>query len=671
MLMSQLSSVEALAINTVRTLSIDAIERANSGHPGLPMGAAPMAYSLWQNHLSFDPAMPDWPDRDRFVLSAGHGSMLLYSLLHLYGYDLPLEELKNFRQWQSKTPGHPEFGHTVGVEATTGPLGQGASNAVGMAIAERFLAQNFNRPDHEIIDHRTFALVSDGDLMEGISAEAGSLAGHLELGKLVYLYDSNDITLDGPSSLSFSEDVAKRYESYGWHVQTVADGDSDLEALDKAIRDAVTETQKPSLIVIKTTIGFGSPNKGGSEASHGAPLGGDEVALTKKALGWQGSGEFQVPKEAREHFRSAGERGSAQREKWEARWNAYAEAHPQLAAQLKKALAGELPDNWDGAIQSFEAGSKVATRASGGKILNALAKNIPWLVGGDADLSCSTKTHLADMGDFNGQHGNGRNVRYGVREHAMGAVANGMAYHGGVRTFTGTFFVFSDYMRPSMRLAAMNHLPVTFVFTHDSIAVGEDGPTHQPVEQLMSLRAMPGLVVIRPCDANETAAAWRFSVSQNDRPVTLVLSRQGLPTLQDPAVERADSVAHGAYVLRDPEGVELKTILIATGAEVHLALEAQKELASLGIGARVVSMPSWELFEDQGPSYQDSVLPPEIQARVSIEAGVTFGWQRWIGRDGVACGLDRFGSSAPGNLVLEKLGFTTERVVRTVQTLLG
>ena len=669
--MSQVSSIETLAINTVRTLSIDAIERAASGHPGLPMGAAPMAYALWQNHLRFDPEAPGWADRDRFVLSAGHGSMLLYSLLHLYGFDLPMAELQNFRQWGSRTPGHPEFGHTPGVEATTGPLGQGSANAVGMAIAERFLAQTFNRPGHEIIDHRTFALVSDGDLMEGLSAEAGSLAGHLGLGKLVYLYDSNDISLDGPCSITFTEDVARRYESYGWHVLHVGDGDTDLEGLDQALRAAIAETGKPSLILIKTTIGYGSPNKGGSEACHGAPLGSDEAALTKKALGWQGSGEFQVPKEAREHFQQASRRGREQHEAWQARWEAYRNAHPELAQQLQEAWSGELPAGWDEAIPSFEPGSKVATRSSGGKVLNGLAQNIPWLVGGDADLSCSTKTLLGGLEDFHGQGGNGRNVRYGVREHAMGAIANGMAYHGGVRTFTGTFFVFSDYMRPSMRLAAMNHLPVTFVFTHDSIAVGEDGPTHQPVEHLMSLRAMPELVVLRPCDANETAAAWRFAVSQNDRPVTLVLSRQNLPTLQDPAVERSDSVSRGAYVLRDPEGLEVKTVLIATGAEVHLALEAQKELAALGIGARVVSMPSWELFAEQDPSYQDSVLPPDVRARVSIEAGATFGWERWIGREGVACGLDRFGASAPGGVVLEELGFTTERVVRTVQTLLA
>lgn len=669
--MSQLSTLEALAINTVRTLSIDAIERANSGHPGLPLGAAPMAYALWQNHLRFDPTAPDWADRDRFVLSAGHGSMLLYSLLHLYGYDLALEEIQRFRQWRSKTPGHPEFGLTPGVEATTGPLAQGSANAVGMAIAERFLAQNFNRPDYEVVDHRTFALVSDGDLMEGLSAEAASLAGHLGLGKLIYLYDSNDVSLDGPLSLSFSEDVAKRYEAHGWHVQHVADGDHDLVGLDQAIESAIAEESRPSLIIVKTTIGFGSPNKGGSSASHGAPLGKDEVALTKKALGWKGSGEFQIPREAREHFHVARERGKNLHGRWKSRWQDYKTAHPALSKQLEQALAGDLPEGWDADLPRFEAGTKVATRASGGKILNALAENIPWLVGGDADLSCSTKTLLANKGDFDGRGGNGRNIRFGIREHAMGAIANGMAYHGGVRTFTGTFFVFSDYMRPAIRLAAMNHLPVCFVFTHDSIAVGEDGPTHQPVEHLMSLRAMPGLVVLRPCEANEVLAAWRLALSEKERPVALVLSRQGLPTLEDPSVERADSLRRGAYVLRDPEGVAVKSVLIATGAEVHLALEAQKELASMGIGARVVSMPSWELFEEQGSDYHDSVLPPDIGARVSIEAGVTLGWQRWIGRDGVAVGLDRFGASAPGDLVLEQLGFTTERVVRTVQTLLG
>ena len=669
--MSTVSTIEALAVNTIRTLSIDAIEKARSGHPGLPLGAAPMAYALWQNHLAFDPQAPGWPDRDRFVLSAGHGSALLYSLLHLYGYDLPMDEVRDFRQWGSKTPGHPEFGHTPGVEATTGPLGQGCANAVGMAIAERFLAHTFNRPGHEVVDHRTFALVGDGDLMEGISAEAASLAGHLGLGKLVYLYDSNDISLDGPCSLTFTEDVAKRYESYGWQVLHVADGDGDLAALERALGEALAETSRPSLIVVKTTIGYGSPNKAGSEAAHGAPLGTEEAALTKQALGWQAGGEFVVPKEAREHFRGAAERGTALHGAWRARWNAYREAHPEAAAQLESALAGELPEGWDADLPRFEAGSQVATRVSGGKALNGLAKNVPWLIGGDADLSCSTKTLLEGMGDFHGSTGEGRNIRYGVREHAMGAIANGLAYHGGVRTFTGTFFVFSDYMRPSMRLAAMNRLPVTFVFTHDSIAVGEDGPTHQPVEHLMSLRTVPGLVVIRPCEANETVAAWRFALAERERPVCLVLSRQNLPTLEDPAVERRDSLARGAYVLRDPEGLDVRSILIATGAEVHLALEAQKELATQGIGARVVSMPSWELFAEQDAGYQESVLPPGITARVSIEAGSTFGWERWIGREGVPCGLDRFGASAPGGKVMEELGFTTERVVRTVRTILG
>ena len=520
----KVSTIETLAVNTIRTLSIDAIEKANSGHPGLPLGAAPMAYALWQNHLCFDPNAPDWADRDRFVLSAGHGSMLLYSLLHLYGYELPLEELKRFRQWGSLTPGHPEFGHTQGVEATTGPLGQGSANAVGMAIAERFLAQQFNTDAHEIIDHRTFALVSDGDLMEGISAEAASLAGHLGLGKLIYLYDSNDITLDGPAALSFREDVAKRYEAYGWHVLRVDDGDTDFAQLDRAIQAATQETNKPSLIIIKTTIGFGSPNKAGSEASHGSPLGKEEAQATKVALGWTESGEFQVPKDARNHFQEAINRGRQKHADWEKRFEAYAGQEPELAANLKQALAGELPLDWNQHLPTFEANAKVATRASGGKVLNGLAQGIPWLIGGDADLSCSTKTLLNDLGNFDGRGGKGRNIRYGVREHAMGAIANGMAYHGGMRTFTGTFFVFSDYMRPAMRLAAMNHLPVTFVFTHDSVAVGEDGPTHQPIEQLMSLRAMPGLFVMRPCDANEVLGAWSFAMTETKRPVTMVLS---------------------------------------------------------------------------------------------------------------------------------------------------
>ncbi|MCZ6597395.1 MAG: transketolase [Planctomycetota bacterium] len=666
MLMSQVSSLDRLCIDTIRTLSIDAVEKAHSGHPGLPLGAAPMAYALWQRHLRHDPSDPSWPDRDRFVLSAGHGSMLLYSLLHLTGYDLSLDEIKSFRQWGSKTPGHPELGLTPGVEATTGPLGQGSVNAVGMAMAERFLAARYNRPGHEIVGHFTYALVSDGDMMEGLSAEAGSLAGHLGLGRLTYLYDANDVSLDGPCSLSFTEDVAGRYESYGWHVQTVAAGDTDVDAIDAAIQAAKRETARPSLIVVKTTIGFGSPNKAGSAACHGSPLGADEVKLTKEALGWSEGGEFVVPAAALEHFRVGVERGRAARSKWKERCDAWAAAHPSLADEWRRGQAGELPEGWDADLPRFEPGAKLATREAGGKVLNAIAARVPFLFGGDADLGCSTKTLLDGEADFGGS-GAGRNVRYGVREHAMGAIANGIAYHGGARTYTATFFIFSDYMRPAIRLAAMNRLPIVHVFTHDSIALGEDGPMHQPVEHLMSLRAMPNQVTLRPADPTETVAAWRFALQSRSRPVALVLSRQKVPALDRDALAPAENLVRGAYVLADPAAGKPRAILIATGTEVHLALAARDELARAGVPVRVVSMPSFELFEEQDEAYRESVLPVALTARVSIEAGATFGWDRWIGPHGVALGLDRFGSSAPGPKLFEELGFTVERVVRSVR----
>ena len=663
--------LDLLCINTLRTLSIDAVERANSGHPGLPLGAAPMAYTLWQGHLRFDARDPRWPDRDRFVLSAGHGSMLLYSLLHLYGFDLPLAELKSFRQWGSRTPGHPEFGMTSGVEATTGPLGQGTANAVGMALAERALAAHFNRPDFEIVAHHTYALVSDGDLMEGISHEAASFAGHQKLGKLIWLYDSNDVSLDGPCSLAFSEDVARRFEAYGWHVLTVADGNHDVTALDRALHAARQEAARPSLIVVRTTIGFGSPAKAGTAAAHGSPLGKDEVAATKRALGWQAPGDFHVPAEARAHFERGGARGGAARARWDELFAAYSRAHPELAAEWKRALAGELPAGWDAALPKFEPGTKVATRTAGGKVLNALAARVPLLVGGDADLGGSTKTVLDKQGSFEGQGGTGRNIHYGVREHAMGAIANGIAYHGGLRTYTATFFVFSDYMRPPIRLAAMNHLPVTFVFTHDSIGLGEDGPTHQPVEHLAGLRAVPNLLVIRPADATETAEAWRLALASTKRPVALVLSRQDLPVLDRARLPATRAVERGAYVLSDPPAGAPRVVLIATGSEVALALEVQKALAAQDVPARVVSMPCWELFEEQDEAYRASVLPPELPARVSIEAGATFGWTRWIGERGMAIGLDRYGASAPANVLFEKLGFSVERIVRAVRGLVN
>ena len=661
-------SVDELSINTIRTLAIDAVQGANSGHPGLPLGAAPMAYVLWQRHLRHNPRDPDWPDRDRFVLSAGHGCMLLYCLLHLTGYDLTLDDLRAFRQWGSPAPGHPESFMTPGVEASTGPLGQGTANAVGMAIAERALAHRFNRPGHDIVDHFTYALVSDGDLMEGISAEAASLAGHLKLGKLVYLYDSNDVTLDGPASLTFTtEDVGKRYESYGWQVMHVKDGDRDLDAIDRAIASAKSDTERPSLVVIRTTIGFGSPNRQGTSAAHGSPLGPEEVALTKKALGWDPDRSFYVPADAAKSFGEAIDKGQKAQDDWEKRISAYSEKEPELAAEWKRRIAGDLPDDWDRDLPRFEPGKKLATRAAAGKVLNAIAPRLPELMGGDADLSGSTKTALEGGGSFGGQTGAGRNIHFGVREHAMGGIVNGMAYHGGVRVYAATFFCFSDYMRPSVRLAALSHLPVVFVWTHDSIGLGEDGPTHQAVEHLMSLRAMPNLHVVRPADANESAEAWRWAIERKSGPVALVLSRQGLPVL------KADTsgLARGAYVLSEAKGGQPQAILIGTGSEVALALEAQEILAGEGIPCRVVSMPCWELFEEQSQEYRGSVLPPSVTARVAVEAGSTLGWWRWVGDGGSVVGLDRFGASAPAEVSWEKFGFTPAHLAEEVKRLLS
>jgi len=656
------SDLDRLCVNAIRTLSIDAVQKANSGHPGLPMGAAPLAYVLWQRHLRHDPDRPEWPDRDRFVLSAGHGSMLLYSLLHLTGYDVSLDDLKEFRQWESITPGHPEFGMTPGVEATTGPLGQGTANAVGMALAERFLAQRYNRPGHEIVSHFTYALVSDGDLMEGIAMEAASLAGHLGLGKLIYFYDANEVTLDGPAEWILSEDIGRRYEAQGWHVQHIEDGDHDLDGIDRAITAAQSETTRPSLIVVKTTIGFGSPQKAGSSDAHGAPLGEEEVAAAKQALEWPESEPFRMPKAVLDQFLTALDRGGAASVDWDQRFDAYAKAFPELAAEFRLALAGELPDGWDADIPTWTKEESLATRAAGGKVINGFASRVPWLLGGDADLSSSTKTRITDSGDFHGQRGDGRNVRYGVREHAMAGIANGLCYHGGVRPFVSTFFVFSDYMRPSIRLAALSHLPAIYVFTHDSVGVGEDGPTHEPVEHLMALRVIPRLAVFRPADANETAEAWRAAMGRNDGPSALVLTRQAVPVVSTP--ELARGVAQGAYVLHDHE--DPKVVILATGSEVHLAVDAHYQLAAEGIGTRVVSMPCWELFADADPELQDEVLLPHLP-KVTIEAGVTHGWRRWIESGGVTIGIDRFGASAPGGTVLEKLGITAQRIVSTVR----
>jgi len=629
-----------------------------------------MAYVLWQNHLKHYPANPKWADRDRFVLSAGHGCMLLYCLLYLTGYDLTMEDLKSFRQWGSRTPGHPEFRHTPGVEATTGPLGQGTANAIGMAIAERTLANRFNRPGHEIVNHRTFALVSDGDLMEGISGEASSLAGHLGLSKLLYLYDSNNVTLDGPASITFTEDVAQRYESYGWNVLHVIRGDTDLDEIDRAIVAALEEKRRPTIIIVHTTIGYGSPHKAGTSAAHGSPLGKEEVVLTKRALGWEWEEPFFVPKEALAQFRVALDRGKARESEWNDRFAAYEKQYPDLAREWRRAFALDLPSGWDQSLPQFKAGTPEATRIAGGAALNAIAAKVPYLIGGDADLSESTKTTIKEGGDFDGATGAGRNFHFGVREHAMAGIANGMAYHGGVRPFVATFFNFSDYMRPSVRLSALAQLPVIFVWTHDSIGLGEDGPTHQPIEQLMSLRAIPHFTLIRPGDANEAVEAWRVAMKHTDGPVGLVLTRQKLPVFDRSQFGAASGVAQGAYVLAESSKQPAKLILIATGSEVGLAMDARAKLEVEGIGTRVVSMPCWELFERQPVAYRESVLPGSLKARLAIEAGAGLGWKRYVGDAGDSISLDRFGASAPGDVVMRELGYSVENVVRRAKALL-
>jgi len=662
-------ALDELCINTIRLLSADAVQRAGSGHPGLPMGAAPMAYVLWQRHLRHNPQDPDWPNRDRFVLSAGHGSMLLYSLLHLTGYEMSLDDIKSFRRWGSKTPGHVEKLLTPGAEVTAGPLGQGAANAVGIAIAERALAAYFNRPGHQVVDHFTYALLSDGDMMEGVCAEAASLAGHLKLGKLVWLYDSNDVSLDGPTSMTFTEDVGKRFEAYGWHVQHVADGNHDLDAIDAAITAAKKETGRPSLIIVRTTIGFGAPHKQGTHEAHGAPLGEEEVKLAKKAFGWDPHEEFHVPEEALENFRTAAYRGRMAQDEWEGRLQVYQQEWPDLAVEWNRSLSRDLPKGWDKDLPTWQAGEQVSTRSAAGEALNAIAAKIPFLIGGDADLSSSTKTAIEGAGSFEGQEGTGRNIHFGVREHAMAAIANGICYHGGLRPYVSTFLVFSDYMRPSVRLAAMARLPVICVWTHDSIALGEDGPTHQPVEHIMSFRIMPNMHIVRPCDANEAAQAWRYAMTRSTGPVGLVLSRQELPVLEGTALAARTGLARGAYVLSEAPGGAPQAIIIATGSEVHTAIRAQGILAAEGIRTRVVSMPCWEAFEEQGSDYRQAVLPKDVRARVAVEAGATSGWRRWVGEEGAVIGLDRFGASAPGGINMEKFGFTGERVAQAVRKL--
>ena len=663
-------SLDELCVDTIRTLAIDAVQKAESGHPGLPLGAAPMAYVLWQKHLRHNPRDPQWPDRDRFVLSAGHGCMLLYCLLHLTGYDLTLDDLKQFRQWGSRTPGHPEFRLTPGVEATTGPLGQGTANAIGMAIAERSLAHRFNRPGHEIVNHRTFALVSDGDLMEGISGEAASLAGHLGLSKLIYLYDDNNVTLDGPTSMAFTEDVAKRYEAYQWNVLRVRDGNTDLEEIDRAIVAAMTETRRPSIILVHTTLGYGSPHKAGTSAAHGSPLGKEEVALTKKALGWEWEEPFYEPPEAVAHFREAVESGRKAQDDWKRRFDAWAKESPDLAREWRQAWELALPSGWDSDLPSWKAGDKEATRIAGGAALNAIAARVPYLIGGDADLSESTKTTIKNGGDFDAATGSGRNLHFGVREHAMAGIGNGMSYHGGVRPFVATFFNFSDYMRPSVRLSAISELPTIFVWTHDSIGLGEDGPTHQPIEQLMSLRAMAGFTEIRPGDANETVEAWKVTMEHKEGPVGLVLSRQKLPVQDREKLRSSGGVRQGAYVLAEASKTPAKLILIASGSELFLAVDAREKLEAEGIPTRVVSMPSWALFDRQPREYRESVIPPGVRARLAIEAGASLGWKRHVGDGGDSVSLDRYGASAPGEVVLRELGFSVENVVKRAKALL-
>jgi transketolase len=663
--------LDDLCINTIRVLSAECVEKANSGHPGMPMGAAPMAYVLWTKFLKHNPHDPGWFNRDRFVLSAGHGSMLLYSLLHLTGYDLPLSELLNFRQWESKTPGHPEYGLTPGVETTTGPLGQGLANAVGMAIAERFLAAAFNRPGYEIIDHFTYAIVSDGDLMEGISHEAASLAGHLGLGKLILLYDDNHISIEGSTDLTFTENRTLRFEAYGWHVQQVEDG-TDLAAIEKAIVFAQKESRKPSFIAVRTHIGYGSPNKQDKASAHGEPLGKEELKLTKHKLGWPPELEFSVPDAALKVFRAAVEQGKAEKARWTSLLDGYRKAFPDKAEELDQWVQGDLPQGWEKDIPVFPADPKgSATRAASGHVLNALAKRIKNLVGGSADLAPSNQTLIQGEGDFQAETFGNRNFRFGVREHGMGAILNGMALHGGLIPYGGTFLVFSDYMRPAIRLAALMRLRVIYVFTHDSIGLGEDGPTHQPVEQLAALRAIPGLTVLRPCDASETAEAWRYALSRTNGPVALVLTRQGVPVLDRSVFTPASGLQRGAYVLEDDRKGNPDLLLIASGSEVHIAIEAAKKLGQKDISCRIVSMPSWEIFEKQPESYRRSVIAPEIKVRLAIEAGRTQGWWRYIGDKGDVVGIDRFGASAPYKILYEKFGLTADRVVEKALRLLG
>ncbi len=660
-------NINQLAVNTIRTLSIDAINAANSGHPGLPMGAAPMAYALWANHLNHNPNHPKWFNRDRFVLSAGHGSSLLYSLLHLAGYDVSIDDLKNFRKLNSKTPGHPEFGHTPGVEATTGPLGQGIANAVGMAMAEAHLAAKFNKDGHSIIDHNTYALVGDGDLMEGVAYEAMSMAGHMKLGKLIVLYDSNEISLDGELGIAFSEDIQKRAESVHWQYVRVEDG-NDVDAITKAIQSAKENTDQPTLIEIRTIIGYGSPKVAGTNKAHGNPLGVEEATATKQVYGWHYEEDFFVPEEVTAHFNELKQKGIEKENDWNEQFNSYRESNPALADELEKAITGDvLIEVKD--ILSFDTEKTISTRVASGEAINHYVKSIPSIFGGSADLSHSTMTDIKGEAVYAVESYAGRNIYFGVREHAMGAAANGLALHGGVKPFVSTFFVFNDYLRPSIRLAALQNLPVTYVFTHDSIAVGEDGPTHEPIEQLAALRAIPGLTVIRPSDANETASAWAYALQQTDGPVVLVLSRQNLPVFNETKAN-IENLSKGAYVLTQTNE-NPDVILIATGSEVSLAGSAKAKLEEEQVSVRIVAMPSWELFDRQSNEYKESVLPSSITKRVSLEMGVSLGWERYVGQEGKVLSIETFGASGTGTEVMNLFGFTTENVVQITKNVLN
>ena len=682
--MSDKNELEKKCVDTIRFLAADAIEKAKSGHPGMPLGAAAAAFTLWTKHLKHNPRNPQWSDRDRFVLSAGHASMLLYSLLHLTGYSLTLDDIKNFRQWGSRTPGHPEYKHVPGVEVTTGPLGQGLANAVGMAIAEAHLAARFNRNDEKLIDHFTFVMAGDGDMMEGVTSEACSLAGHLRLGKLIVFYDDNRVTLAGSAALSSTENIEQRFKAYGWQVQKVADG-NDVSAIDRAIKKAKRETEKPSLICVSTTIGFGSPCKQGSCDAHGSPLGADELKGAKAALGWPAEPSFFVPQDALKLFRKALSRGKKSERQWQETLNSYRQKEPVLAAEFERIMSGNLPENWESALSEFPTGSKdMATRKAGEIVMQAIATKIPELAGGSADLNPSTFTWLKGLGDFQsplltkeGLHGmvggqwgyEGRNIHFGVREHAMGSIAVGMSLHGGIIPYTATFLTFADYMRPPMRLAAMMGLRVVFVFTHDSIGVGEDGPTHQPVEQIMNLRQVPNMTVIRPADANETLQAWKIAISNTSGPTTLVFSRQNLPVLDRSVCSAVSGTKKGGYILWE-SSPNPELILIATGSEVSLTLKVAQKLAQNGTKVRVVSLPSWEIFDSQPREYRESVLPSAVTARIAVEAGIKLGWEHYVGLRGKIIGMETFGASAPGPTLFEKLGFTVDKIIATAQELL-